>query len=162
MAHSGKLRNMASVYLTRGNEILLLYRQGHSIVSNLWIGSAGGHFEEDELNDARRCVLRELYEELQLTPDQIQNLTLRYVSLRNMNNEIRQNYYFFAELSADVSPALPSTEGITKWFSLDEIAALPMPYTARYAMDHYVKIGRFTTHLYGGIGNDSGMTFIEL
>ena len=162
MAHSGKLRNMASLYLVQGNRILLLYRQGSSIVSNLWIGSAGGHFEKDELNDAKKCVLRELREELNLQPNQIQNLTLRYISLRNMNDEIRQNYYFFAELPGNISPELPSTEGITKWFSLDEITALPMPFTAKYAIAHYVSEGRFNSKLYGGIGNDNGMTFIEL
>lgn len=153
---------MASVYLTRGDQILLLYRQGSSIVSNLWIGSAGGHFEKDELNDAKACVLRELREELNLRPDQIHNLVLRYVSIRNMNDEIRQNYYFFAEIDENISPELPSTEGITKWFPIDEITALPMPFTARYAMDHYVHNGRFTQTLYGGIGNDDGMTFIAL
>ena len=162
MAHSGKLRNMASVYLMHDNKILLLFRQGNSIVSNLWIGSAGGHFEKEELNDAKRCVLRELHEELKLNPDQIQELTLRYVSLRNMNDEIRQNYYFFAKLSPGVTTDLPSTEGITKWFSLDEISALPMPFTAKHAMEHYVTTGQFNDRLYGGIGNDSGMTFIAL
>ena len=57
---------MASVYIRRQNQILLLCRQGSSIVKNLWIGSAGGHFEENELNDAKACVLRELEEELSL------------------------------------------------------------------------------------------------
>ena len=54
----GKLRCMTSVYLSKSNKMLLLYRQGSSVVNNLWIGSAGGHFEKDELNDAGACVLR--------------------------------------------------------------------------------------------------------
>lgn len=162
MAHSGRLRNMASVYLRQADQILLLYRQGNSIVSNTWIGSAGGHFEKNELNNATQCVLRELQEELGLNPTQIQNLMLRYVSLRNMDDEIRQNYYFFAELSPEVSRDLPSSEGITRWFSLNEIADLPMPFTAKYAMQHYIQIGQFDDILYGGIGNDNGMTFIPL
>ena len=92
MVHSAKLRNMASVYFTRNHEILLLYRQGKSIVSNMWIGSAGGHFEKEELNDAKACILREISEELGLNPHNILNLQLRYISLRNMDDEIRQNY----------------------------------------------------------------------
>ena len=162
MAHSGRLRNMASVYLRQADQILLLYRQGNSIVSNTWIGSAGGHFEKDELNNATKCVLRELQEELGLKPEQILNLSLRYVSLRNMDDEIRQNYYFFAELSPEVSWDLPSSEGTTRWFSLNEIADLPMPFTAKYAMLHYVQTGQYDDILYGGIGNDNGMTFIPL
>ena len=63
----GKLRNMTSIYLTCGDEILLLHRHGSKVVNNLWVGSAGGHFEPDELNDAKACVLRELREELNIT-----------------------------------------------------------------------------------------------
>lgn len=62
----GKLRNMTAVYITCAGRMLLLYRQGSRIVNNLWVGSAGGHFEEFELNDARACALREMEEELGL------------------------------------------------------------------------------------------------
>lgn len=62
----GKLRNMTAIYLMKGDKILLLYRQGGSVVNNVWIGSAGGHFEKEELNDAESCILREMKEELGL------------------------------------------------------------------------------------------------
>ncbi|WOC33178.1 MULTISPECIES: NUDIX domain-containing protein [Caproicibacterium] len=91
----GKLRNMASIYLTKGNQMLLLYRQGSRVVNNVWVGSAGGHFENFELNDAKACVLRELYEELSVTESQIEDLQKRYITLRRTKEEIRQNYYFF-------------------------------------------------------------------
>ena len=92
----GKLRNMTSVYITNAGKMLLLLRQGGRVVNNVWVGSAGGHFEEFELNDAKACVLRELEEELGLKENDIKNLTLRYVTLRRTKGEIRQNYYFFA------------------------------------------------------------------
>ena len=60
----GKLRNMTSVYLTGERGILCLYRIGSRVVSDKYVGSAGGHFEQNELNDARACALRELNEEL--------------------------------------------------------------------------------------------------
>ena len=62
----GKLRNMTSVYLTGEQGILCLYRIGSRVANNLYVGSAGGHFEADELNDAKKCVLREMQEELGL------------------------------------------------------------------------------------------------
>ena len=98
----GKLRNMASIYIVKEDQMLLLYRQGGRVVNNTWIGSAGGHFEEYELNDAKKCVLRELQEELDITENQIENLQLRYITLRRSNGEIRQNYYFFANLKKDI------------------------------------------------------------
>ena len=160
--YSGKLRNMASVYLRRDNQLLLLFRQGGSIVSNLWIGSAGGHFEKDELRDARACVLRELYEELAINEDSLKNLSLRYVTIRCADGELRQNYYFFADLSDNSILTPASTEGITRWFSFHEVSDLPMPFTARYMIDHYTRIGQYDDALYGGIANDSGVQFRKL
>lgn len=162
MIHTGKLRNMASLYLRKGDEILLLFRQGSSIVSNLWIGSAGGHFEQPELNDAKACVLRELYEELSITEDQLANLSLRYVTLRYTGEEIRQNYYFFADLAADVQGTPASNEGITRWFQIGELQNLPMPFTARHMIDHYVSTGRFDDRLYGGLASGDSVTFHKL
>ena len=160
--HPGKLRCMASVYLRKGDQLLLLFRQGNSIVSNLWIGSAGGHFEKDEVNDAKACVLRELFEELNITEASLENLSLRYVTLRYADGEIPQNYYFFADLVHTDIELPRSTEGIPQWFATDAICTLPMPFTARYMIDHYIKTGQYDTFLYGGIANEDGVLFQKL
>ena len=47
----GRLRNMTAVYITRGEEMLLLYRVGSRVVAPSYCG-IGGHFEEAELNAA--------------------------------------------------------------------------------------------------------------
>lgn len=117
----GKLRNMASIYISKGDKMLLLYRQGSRVVNNVWIGSAGGHFEECELNDARACVLRELEEELGITEKKIENLHLRYVTLRRSKGEIRQNYYFFADLKDGTNEEFSSNEGVSRGFPLSEL-----------------------------------------
>ena len=88
----GKLRNMTSIYLFKGKKVLLLYRQGGRVVNNVWTGSAGGHFENDELNDS-------------------------------------------------VDENISSNEGVCKWFSIDEINTLEMPFTAKYVMEHFCKVG---------------------
>lgn len=38
---TGKLRNMTTIYLLKNDKILLLYRQGGKVVSDVWTGSAG-------------------------------------------------------------------------------------------------------------------------
>lgn len=159
---NGKLRNMTAIYLFRDEKVLLLYRQGGSVVNNVWTGSAGGHFENDEINDARSCVLRELNEELGLMQEDIEGLELRYITLRNTNGEIRQNYYFFAELKEYVNENLSSNEGICKWFSLDEISSLEMPFSAKYVMEHYCKVGCLTNMLYVGVANSDEVKFCDL
>ena len=157
---AGKLRNMTSVYLTGVQGILCLYRIGSKVANNLYIGSAGGHFETDELNDARKCVLREMQEELGLAESDVEDMKLRYITLRLKNGEIRQNYYFFGQLKSEKT--LQSTEGILKWFTYEEAEHLHMPASAKHMMLHYLKVGRFDNHLYAGITDDEGTKFVVM
>ena len=80
-----ELRNMTAIYLFRGDRVLLLYRQGGRVVSDVWTGSAGG-----------------------------------YIAFRKTKGEIRQNYYFFADIKEHVDDNLVSNEGLCKWFPLEE------------------------------------------
>ena len=153
----GKLRNMASVYLVDDRGILMLYRMGSRIADKLYVGTAGGHFEEDELNDARACVLREMEEELGIQESDIQDLKLRYITLRRKNGEIRQNYYFFARFAQ--KQELISNEGKLQWFLYEAVRALPMPASAGFMMEHYLTEGRFTQELYAGITTEKGICF---
>lgn len=158
----GKLRNMTAIYLLRGDKVLLLYRQGGRVVNDVWTGSAGGHFEKEELNDARACVLRELQEELGLTEDDIENLRLRYISFRKTKGEIRQNYYFFAVIKEHVDDNLVSNEGLCKWFPLEDTGSLEMPLSAKYIMDHFRETGRHTEKIYLCIAHADNGDILEL
>ena len=156
----GKLRNMTSVYLTGEQRILCLYRIGSRVANKKYIGSAGGHFEKEELNDARACVLRELQEELGITEADVEDLKLRYVTLRLKDGEIRQNYFFFGKLKAEQE--LTSTEGILHWIPYDGFDNLTMPASAKHMLLHYLKVGRFDDNLYAGITQAGGTTFVPL
>lgn len=157
----GRLRNMTAVYLTRGEEIYLLYRQGGRVVSDCYTGTAGGHFEPQELNDAKACALRELYEETGLSEEDTRGLSMRYITLRLKNGEIRQNYYFFAELKEHVT-SITSTEGIARCFGRVELSGLEMPFSAKNVIEHYLREGRYTDILYGGVTTESGTDFTPL
>ena len=158
----GKLRNMTAIYLFKNKKVLLLYREGGRVVNNVWTGSAGGHFEDYELNDAKACVLREMNEELGLQPNDVDGLALRYITLRKINGEIRQNYYFFAELKEYVNENMSSNEGVCRWFSIDEISTLEMPFTAKYVIEHFCKVGYLTNTLYVGVTTNDGVGFYDL
>lgn len=153
-----KLRNMTSVYLIGEKGILCLYRMGSRVANNKYIGSAGGHFEADELNDPKKCILREMEEELGLHESDVEELTLRYVVHRLKNSEIRQNYYFFARLNEE--RPLTSTEGNLRWVSYEDISALEMPVSAKHMILHYLKEGRFTDYLYAGFAEMEGTRFV--
>lgn len=157
-----KLRNMSSIYISQGNKMLLLYRQGSRVVNDVWVGSAGGHFEEYELNDARACVIRELQEEINITENMLDNIRLKYITLRRTKGEIRQNYYFFAELKADIEIQFMSNEGIIKWFEKAELNSLDMPFTSKYVIEHYLNNSDYDNKVYGGIADGEKVVFIEL
>lgn len=155
-----KLRNMTSLYITGEKGILCLYRIGSRVANQKYIGSAGGHFEKEELNDPRTCVLRELREELSLEENDLEGLALRYVTHRLKDGEIRQNYYFFASLKEE--KALQSTEGRLEWIPPEEIPALNMPVSAKGMILHYLQTGRFDQKLYCGITTPEGTAFVSM
>ena len=155
-----RLRNMTSVYLVRENEVLCLYRMGSRVANNKYIGSAGGHFEPEELNDPKACVLREMREELNLSETDVEGLTLRYITHRLTGGEIRQNYYFFGSLKVD--RPLESTEGILRWIPFEDVPALEMPVSAKHMILHYLREGRFTDRIYCGITEENGTNFVAM
>ena len=156
----GKLRNMTSVYLVDDAGVLCLYRIGSRVANNKYVGSAGGHFEQDELNDAKKCVLREMEEELGLKEEDVVGLRLRYITYRLTGGEIRQNYYFFGRLKE--SKELSSTEGTLRWVPYEEIPTLEMPVSAKHMILHYVNTGRFTQELYAGITEEEETKFVVM
>ncbi len=158
---NGKLRNMASVYILCKDSILMLYRIGSKVVAPSWCG-IGGHFECNELNDARACMLRELNEEMRLMESDLKNVELRYITLRLKNGEVRQNYYFFADLKENIAVSLACDEGKPEWIPIKKLEGLEMPFTSKYVLEHYLKIGRFTNRLYGGNAVEDGVLFAEL
>lgn len=156
-----RLRNMTGIYINRGDEMLMLYRIGSRVVEPSWCG-IGGHFENHELNDPQRCMLRELEEEIGLREEALENLQLRYVTLRLKNGEIRQNYYYFAQLKAGAEVSLISDEGRVEWIPYDQVLNRKMPLTAQYMLAHYMEVGRFTDKLYSGTTTADQIVFTEL
>ena len=157
----GRLRPMTAVYITRGEDMLLLYRVGSRVVAPSWCG-VGGHFEKEELGDARACVLRELGEETGLTEEDLTGLAMRYVTMRLKNGEIRQNYYFFAELKSGVEVSQQCSEGSLEWTRIESVLEKKMPHTAWYMLEHYLKTGRHTDLLYAGATVEGGVVFTPL
>ena len=155
------LRNMTAIYLMAGENILLLYRRGSRVVPDCYTGTAGGHFEPEELNDPLACVMRELREETGLTADDITAPALRYVTLRCTNGEIRQNYYFFAELR-DPARTVTSNEGTIFACRPEEALALTMPHTAKFMYEHWLTVGRRDACLYCGAADADGVCFTRL
>lgn len=161
MKPNTKLRNMTAIYITRGDEMLMLYRIGSRVVDPSWCG-IGGHFEESELNDPFGCVLRELEEETPIRREMLENMKFKYVTLRLKKGEVRQNYYYFASLKDDVDISLDSDEGRLQWVPLSQVLEKDMPLTAKFMLEHYMAVGRFDDDLYSGVTTEDHMVFTKL
>lgn len=155
------LRNMTSIYIQYENKMLLLYRVGSRVVEPSWCG-IGGHFEKNELNDPRACVLRELFEETGIMESDVGSVKLKYVTLRRKNGEIRQNYYYFTELRNAETDISECNEGTLEWVDIDEVLNRKMPFTAKECLKHYLSTGKHDDKLYAGVATDSGVNFTEL
>lgn len=155
------LRNMVSLYIRSQNRLLMLYRVGSRVVPPSWCG-IGGHFEADELNDPYKCVLRELREETGLAPEDIRGLRLRYITLRLKNGEVRQNYYFFADLNRRMIDVPQCGEGVLEWVDIGDVPAMEMPCTAAHCLKHYLATGQRDDKLYAGAATPNGLDFVEL
>lgn len=154
------LRNMTSLFFAEQEGLWCLFRRGSRVANNKYVGACGGHFEESELSSPEACVFREMKEELGLDPSDIEGLTLRYMTVRYMGHEIRQNYYFFARLKGQKN--LSSTEGDLCFFTWEQLRAIDMPVSARHMMDHYLTVGRFDEARYAGITEPEGSRFVKL
>lgn len=154
------LRNMTSLFFVREDGLLCLYRIGSRVANRKFVGACGGHFEPEELSSPYACALREMREELGLTESDVEDIRLRYVTLRLYNGEIRQNYYFFGKLMT--RHPLSSAEGELHWFTWEELKTVDMPLSARQMMDHYLTVGRFDENLYAGITEPGGARFVRM
>lgn len=155
------LRNMTAIYIIHNNKMLLLYRVGSKVVQPSWCG-IGGHFEKDELNNPKACVIRELLEETGITENDIGPVELKYITLRLKNNEIRQNYYYFTDLSNIEIDIKECCEGKLEWVEVNDVLARDMPFSAKECLKHYLSIGKQNNKLYAGVTTEKGISFIEL
>jgi 8-oxo-dGTP diphosphatase len=143
------------------NKMLLLYRIGSRVVQPSWCG-IGGHFEKEELNNPKACVLRELFEETGITETDIGSVELKYITFRKKNNEIRQNYYYFTQLLNTEIDINKCNEGILDWVDMDKVLDREMPFSAKECLKHYLSISKDDYKLYAGAATDGGIHFIEL
>ena len=61
-----------------------------------------------------------------------------------------------------VNDNLVSNEGICKWFPFNDMLSLEMPFTAKFVMEHFYTIGRYTDKIYAGIANADKVDFLDL
>ena len=138
--------------------VLLMYRIGSRLFTgDLWVG-IGGHFEDGEMSDPRKCVLRELKEETGLNPYNITDLALKYITTRKVGEEIRQQYIFTAELNRERRANLcaAADEGELSWIPLSDLFTKKMTFSNTVCLKHYLSTGKFDDAVYSVVADPDG------
>jgi 8-oxo-dGTP diphosphatase len=131
------LQNGAGAFLENNGRYLLMLRSStREIAPNLW-SCVGGHMEKHELNDPMETCLREIKEETGIDKDNIYDLNMRYIIIRQYRNVIRQNYIYFGK--TNTTNLIETNEGTLHWIPKDEL--LNKEYTKTYIemMKHYIQ-----------------------
>jgi len=125
------------------DKVLLLKRGLHKkIAPGFWAG-VGGHVELSDFEDPRALDLsetcyRELVEETGIDKAEIQNLKLRYVSVRKAETEIRYIYHYFGEVATEFE--LPKcNEGELYWVDRARVFELPMTVSVSTPLAHWLE-----------------------
>jgi len=135
-------RITAGAFLVCKNKVLLMKRGMHKKLGpGLWAG-VGGHMEMSDIKNPRGLDLaetcyREACEETGITKTDIRNLTLRYIAVRRMEDEIRFHYHFFGEVKNEI-PLPTCDEGELHWVDKNNVLGLPMSTSVKEAVRHWI------------------------
>jgi 8-oxo-dGTP diphosphatase len=125
-----KTRIMSGAFLTYKNEVLLMHRNpDRKIAPGVW-APIGGHIEPHEINNPMTGCLREIEEETGICAENIIDLTLRYITVRRFENEIRMVFTYTGEVAEKYD--LPkSDEGVLCWIDYEKMTDLPMMFSMK-------------------------------
>jgi len=162
-------RILIGAFLTYQNKVLLMKRGLHKkIAPGLW-SCIGGHLEAEEIINPRQinhtaAIYREIKEEANIDEKDILNLDLRYISMRidKDDNEIRAAYYYIGKVTQEFEPPY-CDEGVFYWTDIKDIIDLPMSFSIKEIVKHWVNNPESNNIFLFGINkNNNQSTVVEL
>jgi 8-oxo-dGTP diphosphatase len=126
---------MTTAYLFHQGSVLLMKRSSQRrFIPDVWSG-IGGHVEPNEYGDLRSACFREIKEETGLQSENVKELTLRYVILRQRKQELRQQFIYFGTTT---QTGLGTTdEGTLHWMPTSQVFNCKMTHSNRLMLMHY-------------------------
>jgi 8-oxo-dGTP diphosphatase len=142
-----ELRLIAAALLFNGEDLLMMKRsKKRTLNPGLW-AAVGGHIEPYELASPKLACLREIGEETGFEAQDVEDLKLRYVLMRNNRGEFRQQFIYVGRLNRRDFHS--TDEGELHWIPVSAMLDRPLPYIFRAALEHYA-INRDTPHVWMG------------
>jgi 8-oxo-dGTP diphosphatase len=142
-----KLRQMATAFIKNDGKLAMMKKNRNKFFDFEFWTSLGGHMESNEINNPREACIREIYEESGLQEKDLKDLELKYILLRQKEDEIRIQYVFFG--GTDKSELVSSDEGELHWISETEIRNLKISTIIRGMLEHHSR-NKNTNHIFIG------------
>lgn len=153
------LRLMTTAYLFHEDSILLIERSSlRDFLPDVWSG-IGGHVEPTEYEDIRSACLREIEEETGLQSEDVKELVMRYVILRQRKNELRQQFIYFGTTTK--TELHPTDEGTLHWIPSKEVFDYRLPDSNRLMLRHYFDTQPSTQAWVGTMYGEAGEPRID-
>jgi 8-oxo-dGTP diphosphatase len=141
---------IAAAMLFHGDELLMMKRSmTRTINPGMW-AAVGGHMEQEEIGSPKEACYREIFEETGFAREDVGELTLRYILLRNKNGELRQQFIYSGHVKR--RDFVDTDEGTLHWIPLGRVLDREIPYIYRKALKHYMSVGP-QQHAWVGVAN---------
>jgi len=160
---------MVGAFFTYQNKVLLMKRNmDRALAPGMW-SCIGGHLEPEELSNPRKidnisAIYREIKEEAGISHEDVVNLDLRYitVNIKYAENEMRTVYYYIGKVKYEFEPPY-CNEGVFHWVDIKDIIDLPMSFSVKEIVKHWVNNPENKNVYLVGINKDNNKSaFIEL
>jgi 8-oxo-dGTP diphosphatase len=147
---------IADALIENGGRYLMVRRaEDREYYPDCWAG-IGGRMEPGETQDPASACLREIFEETGLPPEEIYDLTLRYVILSKRGVKLVHHYVFTGRSGTD--DITGSEEGIPEWVGRERIPGLKTTDYYGSFLEHYFTVGINDGSLYiGNAASDEGV-----
>ena len=138
---------MSTAVLFNDDDLLMMKRSPHRTISpGLW-AAVGGHLEPCEISNPKVACLREIYEETGMNEENITNLNLQYILIRQKDREIRQQFVYIGQATTRYLPFCE--EGELHWIHRNEVFNREIPFVYKSLLLHYFQHGP-TSHVWIG------------
>ena len=149
-----EIRQMATAYIFKDDKVLMIKKSSSRLYNSEFWSGLGGHLEPNELNFPRTTCLREIFEESGIEESELSELRLKYILIRNKENEIRQQYVYFGKTMKQ--QLITSDEGELYWLDFKEMMTKHISRINREMLEHYIQHKEEQTIYVGVITIDKG------
>jgi 8-oxo-dGTP diphosphatase len=148
------IRTFAAAYILWGDFWLMLKRSPtHTLFPNTW-APVGGHVEVQDKCNPINTVWRELKEEANLSPGDVTDLKLKYITLRIKGQELRQLYLFFGQ--TERASFDHCREGELHLVHKSQVLLRPLGTVNKLTLEYHFAAGEAQTDVMVGVVNVAG------